>query len=516
MADQKKVGGVTYAQADQDYFQQRGLRRHAGVWSLWALGVGAVISGQFSGWNLGFAVGGFGGLFWATLIIAVMYFGLTFSIAEMSPALPHTGGAYSFARSAMGPWGGFITGLAENIEYVLTPAVVIFFAGSYLTSIFGTGPQLQPVWWLLGYGLFVLLNVIGVETSFKVTVAVTILALAVLAIFWISAIPGFDFSRWALNIGADANGAPVELPDGNGPFMPFGWSGVLAALPFAVWLFLAIEELPLAAEETHDPKNDMPRGIISGMATLFVSAILILFLNAGIGSLDEGKMHGAFTLATSGEPILDGFRVTIGGDIAKILALCAVIGLIASFHTIIFAYGRQIFSLSRAGYFPQFLSVTSGKHKTPNTALILGAFVGFAVMTVVYFMWGAESAGSTIGGVLLNMAVFGAMISYAMQGLSFILLRAKFPNIERPYRSPLGNLGAVLTIVIALVTLYVQLGDPVYQKAVFGVAAWYMLGILYFALVGRHRLVLSPEEEFAVTGGQHGHPETEGYGKTKA
>ena len=516
MADQKKVGGVTYAEADQEYFQQRGLRRHAGVWSLWALGVGAVISGQFSGWNLGFAVGGFGGLFWATLIIAVMYFGLTFSIAEMSPALPHTGGAYSFARSAMGPWGGFITGLAENIEYVLTPAVVIFFAGSYLTSIFGTGPQLQPVWWLLGYGLFVLLNVIGVETSFKVTVAVTILALAVLAIFWISAIPEFDFSRWALNIGADANGALIELPDGNGPFMPFGWPGVLAALPFAVWLFLAIEELPLAAEETHDPKNDMPRGIISGMVTLFVSAILILFLNAGIGSLDEGKMRGAFSLATSGEPILDGFRVTIGGDIAKTLALCAVIGLIASFHTIIFAYGRQIFSLSRAGYFPQFLSVTSGRHKTPNTALVLGAFVGFAVMTVVYFMWGAESAGSTIGGVLLNMAVFGAMISYAMQGLAFIRLRSKFPNIERPYRSPLGNTGALLTIVIALVTLYVQLRDPVYQKAVYGVAAWYVLGILYFALVGRHRLVLSPEEEFAVTGGQHGHPETEGYGKTKA
>ena len=94
-----------------------------GVWSLWALGVGAVISGQFSGWNLGFAVGGFGGLFWASIIIAAMYLGLIFCLAEMSPALPHTGGAYSFARSAMGPWGGFITGLAENIEYILTPAV---------------------------------------------------------------------------------------------------------------------------------------------------------------------------------------------------------------------------------------------------------------------------------------------------------------------------------------------------------------------------------------------------------
>ena len=110
------------------------LRRHAGVFALWALGVAAVISGDFSGWNLGFDVGGWGGMFVATIIITIMYLGLTYSIAEMSPALPHTGGAYSFARTAFGPWGGFITGIAENIEYVLTPAVIVFFIGAYLTG----------------------------------------------------------------------------------------------------------------------------------------------------------------------------------------------------------------------------------------------------------------------------------------------------------------------------------------------------------------------------------------------
>jgi ethanolamine permease len=514
MSDTKQVGSVTYTQTGKEYFEKRGLRRFAGVWSLWALGVGAVISGEFSGWNLGFATGGFGGLFWAGIIIAIMYFGLVFSIAEMSPALPHTGGAYSFARSAMGPWGGFVTGLAENIEYVLTPAVVIFFTGTYLTSIFGTPPEAQPLWWLGCYLVFVGLNIMGVETSFRVTIIVTVLALAVLAIYWVSAIPYLDFERWALNIGAGPDGKPIELSDGHGPFMPFGWGGVLASLPFAVWLYLAIEELPLAAEETHDPKRDMPRGIIAAMVTLFVSAMLIMFLNAGVGSLEEGKMHGAFTLGTSGEPILDGFRVTIGGNIATVLSLFAVIGLIASFHTIIFAYGRQIYSLSRAGYLPQFLSVTHGSRRTPDTALISGGVLGLAVMTVVYYAFGADKAGSTIGVVLLNMAVFGAMISYALQGLSFILLRTRMPNIVRPYRSPLGIPGAFVTIVIALVTIWVQLQDSAYQKGVLGVAAWYVIGVIYFAVVGRHKLVLSPEEEFALTKGAHGHPETEGYGKT--
>src|SRR3954454_15545901 len=125
VAQERRAGSVTYREVDHDYFQKRGLRRHAGKWSLWALGVGAVISGEFYGWNFGLGTGGFWGLAVAAVFMAIMYYGLVYSIAEMSPALPHTGGAYSFARSAMGPWGGFLTGLAENMEYVITPAVVV-------------------------------------------------------------------------------------------------------------------------------------------------------------------------------------------------------------------------------------------------------------------------------------------------------------------------------------------------------------------------------------------------------
>src|SRR5215204_3461467 len=239
---ERKVGSVTYQEVGEEYFKNRGLRRHAGVWSLWALGVGAVISGEFYGWNFGLGTGGFVGLAIAGVLMAIMYYGLVYSIAEMSPALPHTGGAYSFARSAMGPWGGFLTGLAENVEYVLTPAVIVFFIGSYMGSIFGTPPAWQPLWWIGFYIVFIGLNIIGVELSFKITLAVTLLALACLVAFWVSAFPRIDFARWAMNVGAGG----AVLPQGRGPFLPLGLGGVLAALPFAVWLFLAIEQLPLA------------------------------------------------------------------------------------------------------------------------------------------------------------------------------------------------------------------------------------------------------------------------------
>ena len=480
--------GIRYVQVEVTYFEQRVLRRYAGVWSLWALGVGAVISGQFSGWNLGLA-NGWGSMLLATIVITVMYLGLTYSIAEMAPALPHTGGAYSFARTAMGPWGGFLTGLAENVEYVLTPAVIAFFISTYMSAIAGTPNVYLPLWWIGSYAVFVWLNIAGVELSFKVTVVVTVLALLCLVVFFASALPNIDFGRWAMNVGAGGE----LLPEGHGPLLPLGLTGVLAGLPFAVWLYLAIEQLPLAAEESMDPRRDMPRGILAGMFTLIVFAFLILWLNPAVVGV------GSHALGKSGEPLLDGFRAIYGENIAKLLALVAVVGLIASFHTIIFAKGRQIYSLSRAGYFPSALSVTHGSRKTPHVAMMLASVVALAVMFVLWFSLGADRGSAVIGGTLLNMAVFGAMFSYVMQALSFILLRTRYPGMERPYRSPLGIPGAAATLAIALVTVYFQLTDPVYRTGVVWVAVWFAVGIAYFALVGRNRLILSPEEEFALS-----------------
>ncbi|MEX0627236.1 MAG: amino acid permease, partial [Cucumibacter sp.] len=159
---------------------------------------------------------------------------------------------------------------------------------------------------------------------------------------------------------------------------------------------------------------------------------------------------------------------------------------------------RQVYSLSRAGYFPSALSVTHTRYKTPHIAMIAGSLLGLAVMLVIWFANGAAGGGAIIGSVLLNMAVFGAMLSYIAQGISFILLRRNLPNIERPYRSPLGNWGAGVTIVIAAVTLYYQLQDPNFYRGVIWVIVWLAVGIAYFALVGRNRLILSPEEEFAL------------------
>jgi ethanolamine permease len=471
--------GVSYQKVESDYFEKRGLRRYARVWSLWALGVGAVISGDFFGWNFGLAAGGFGGLLIATVVMTILYVGLCFSIAEMSPALPHTGGAYSFARSALGPFGGYVTGLAENMEYLLTPPVIVVGIGGYLGAIFGTPEAAEPLWWLGVYALFVGLNVLGVEASFRFTVFITCVALTILVVFYVGALPHLDLERHAFDIPGEP---------GHSVFLPHGARGVLAALPFAMWFYLAIEQLPLAAEEAHDPVRDLPRGLLWGLGTLVVCAFSTLVLSAGIEP-------GAARLGASDEPLFWGFRALFGERFgASVLPLLAVSGLLASFHGIIFAYGRQVYSLSRAGYFPRVLSLTHPTRKTPHVALVSGAVLGYAVALAIHL------AGSDhpVGATLLNMAVFGAVISYVLQMLSFIALRLRRPDLPRPYRSPLGIPGAAVSLVIALVTLVsLFLADPIYRRVVWAAAAWFGAGIAYFWLFAQKRLVLAPEEAVA-------------------
>lgn len=488
MASEQKVAGVTYKQAASGYFEKRQLRRAAGVWGLWGLAVAAVISGDFSGWNFGLDVGGFGGLLIAFAILVVMYYGLIFSIGEMSAAMPHTGGAYSFSRSAMGPWGGFITGLAETIEYVATTAVVVYFSAAYAESVLNTltGASLPAwLWWVILYAIFIALHASGAHVSFKFSIVVSIISIGILLLFSVMALASGLFAWEKLfNIAPEAGG---------NAFLPFGVLGILYAIPFAVWFFLGIEELPLAAEEAHTPEKDIPRAGVWARGTLIVTGLLVLFLNTGILGAEETRV--------AGEPLLDGFRAILQNDqLAAVLGLMALIGLLASLQGIMFAYGRNMYSLSRAGYYPKFLSVTN-KQKTPLVALVAGGVIGFLALVVIDVLTAidAEGAGAVAGAVVLNIAVWGAMLAYGMQAAAFLILRKRLPNINRPYKSPWGVFGGWAALIISGVTFIGFLINPAFLPAIIGIAVVYVVMLIGFALVGRHHLVLAPEEEYAIT-----------------
>jgi ethanolamine permease len=466
----ESVGAVEYDQVTQDYLKRRELKRGAAGWVLLAsLGVSYVISGDFAGWNFGLGRGGFGGMLVAVVAMAVMYLCLVFTLAELSTSLPTAGGGYSFARRAMGPWGGYLTGTAILLEYALAPAAIVVFIGSYINELTGWD---GPVVYALCYVVFVGLHLWGAGEALKIMMGITVLAVAAIVVFAAAALPHFDHHLLFDTVTSHDH----SVPSANW-FLPHGYVGIWAAIPFAMWLFLAVEGVPLAAEEAKDPSRDLPRGIITAMVVLLITGGLVLFLVPGVAGTDQMQDHGA--------PLVGALQSVYGehSRLATFINVVGLSGLIASFFSIIFAYSRQVFALSRAGYLPRILSVT-GRRKVPSLALIVPAVIGFLL----------SLTGK--GDLMITMSVFGATISYVMMTLAHIILRRNEPTLQRPYKTPGGTVtsgAACMLSVIALASTFAAGGQAMLWSFVF-----YGVMIAYFAVYSRHHLVAqAPEEEFA-------------------
>lgn len=451
---------------DQAYLAKRQLRKGTAGWILLAgLGVSYVISGNFAGWNFGIAQAGWGGFAIASILMAIMYFALVLSLAEMSAALPTAGGGYSFARLAMGSAGGYLTGLAILIEYALAPAAIVIFIGSAVEALIGVN---GPWVYALFYIVFVGIHLAGAGEALKVMMIIS--GLAVFAILATAgALVGNFNSANLFDIAAtEAAGASA--------FLPLGWYGVWAALPFAMWLFLAVEGVPLAAEEAKDPAKDVPKGIIGAMVFLLITALLVVVFVAGAA--------GSKMIGESAVPLVDALKFQGSNGLATTVNLLGLVGLIASFFSIIYGYSRLVFALSRAGYIPQSLSITSSR-KVPARALILPGIFGFL----------ASLTGE--GDLMLAMAVVGATISYALMALSHLLLRIKQPNLPRPYKTPGGMFTSGIALVLSLIALTgVYAFDP---RAFNYTLVLFVVGAAYFFFYSKHHLVAkTADEEFAL------------------
>lgn len=454
-----------------EYFQHRQLRSGAAGWVLLAgLGIAYVISGDFSGWNIGLSEGGWGGLLIAFVLMGLMYTCMVFGLAELSSTLPTAGAGYGFARRALGPLGGFATGMAVLIEYAVAPAAIATFIGGYIEALglFGITNS-WPVY-LVTYLVFMGIHMYGVGEALKLMFGITVVAVLALGVTVVALVPHFDAANLFDIVPNDAAGASA--------FLPMGYAGAMAALVYGIWFFLAIEGVPLAAEETADPRRDMPRGIIVAMAFLLVSGALMLVLVPGAA--------GSEAMSTSDNPLPEAIRTVAGADsaMANIVNYAGLAGLVASFFSIMFAYSRQLFALSRAGYLPRFLSLT-GRRRTPWVALIVPGTVGFVLAAV-----------TGDGGLLINIAVFGATVSYVLLNLSHIVLRLREPDLPRGYRTPGGVVTTGIALVLALVAVVATFLVDVLAASI--TALVFVVFLAYYWFYSRHRLVgHAPEEEFA-------------------
>src|SRR5438128_548842 len=160
---------------------------------LWGLGVGYVISGMYFGWNLGLEKGGTLGLAIATFFIIIMYVTFTFSYTELACAIPKAGGAFDYAKLAFGKDISFITGMAQNIEFIFAPPAIAFAIGAYFNLFFPSIPILAIA--IFSYLLFTALNIYGVKAAALFELVITILAVAELLLFAGITLPHIDIKN---------------------------------------------------------------------------------------------------------------------------------------------------------------------------------------------------------------------------------------------------------------------------------------------------------------------------------
>ena len=438
------------------------LKPTLGTLHLWGIAVGLVISGEYFGWSYGWGVAGTLGFLVTTLMVAAMYSCFILSFTELTTAIPHAGGPFAYSRRAFGPAGGMIAGMATLIEFVFAPPAIAMAIGAYLNVQFpGLDPKLAAVG---AYLIFMTLNILGVSIAATFELVVTVLAVVELLVFMGVVAPGFSFSNFVIDGWAGSNvfGLPAI-------------AGIFAAIPFAIWFFLAIEGAAMAAEEAKDPKRTIPRAYVGGILTLVVLALGVMVRAGGVG--DWKALSGI------NDPLPQAMKAVVGENSGwlHMLVWIGLFGLVASFHGIILGYSRQFFALARAGYLPPALAKLSRFH-TPHRAIIAGGLVGIGAI----FSDGLINLqGMSLTAAMITMSVFGAIVMYIMSMLSLFRLRKTEPNLERTFKAPGYPLVPGIALGLALVCLAAMIWfNGTIALLFLGLMS---IGMVYFLLTGAQR-----------------------------
>ncbi|MBO0933167.1 ethanolamine permease [Fibrella aquatilis] len=421
------------------------LRRVLTTVQLWGIAVGLVISGEYFGWNYGWQVAGTLGFGVATAIVTVFYVAFVFSYTELTTAIPDAGGPFAYAYRAFGPTGGFLAGYATLVDFLLAPPAIAAALGAYAHFL---NPALSPLWvGVISYSVFVGINMLGVRDSANFSLIVTILAVVELLVFMGLVAPAFKFD----NVVAHTE--------------QFKWTSVFAALPFAIWLYLAIEGVAMVAEEVKDPRRTIPRAYLLSIGTLVLLAVGTMLLCAGAGDWRR--------LATIDYPLPETLAMVLGHNSVwtRLFASIGLFGLVASFHCNTLGYSRQIYVLARNGYLPAFLAQVNERFRTPHWALVVGGGIGLVALF----------SGST--DQIIVLSALGAIVMYGISLVSLLALRRREPTLERPFKTPFYPFLPLLALFLSLICLLaIVYFNPRLSALFLGLGG---LSLLVFRLVGR-------------------------------
>jgi APA family basic amino acid/polyamine antiporter len=482
----KKTLATLLAQAGDS---EKGLKRTLGVWSLIALGIGAIIgAGLFvrtaaaAGEHAGPAV---------TISFIIAAIGCAFAglcYAEFASIIPIAGSAYTYAYATMGELVAWIIGWALILEYALGAATVAISWSEYLNNLLYTLFHYKiPYEWchspmqhfldsagVMHQGiinipaLFILLMLTlllikGMQESAVVNGIIVFLKVSIVVVFILI---GWQFINPANHhpyvIPADAppamqaNGQPYSYL----PFLNHGWGGVLRGAAVVFFAFIGFDAVSTAAQEAKNPKKDMPLGILGSLAICTVLYILFSYVLTGVAPYTDFVKEGKeASVAYAIQAYMPGHEW-----LGTLVTIAILLGFSSVILVMLMGQSRVFYTMSTDGLLPKVFSDLHPKFRTPyKSNLILFVFVGLF-------------AGFLPESVAGDLTSIGTLLAFVLVCLGIIILRRRDPGLHRPFKTPLVPLVPILGMIVCAAMIFSLWGTTLLSAFV-----WMIIGLaIYF------------------------------------
>ncbi len=457
------------------------LQRALGAIDLVTLGIGCIIgAGIFV--LTGTAAAQYAGpaimLSFVLAGIACGFAGLCY--AEFAALLPIAGSAYTYAYATLGEVVAWIIGWDLLLEYALGAATVAVGWSGYMISFLKDVGITLPASLTAAPGTHVVLTdnstitavfnlpaflaiialtlllMIGVRESTRFNGIIVAVKLAVIVTFILFGVSHIDPAHWT-----------PFIPPNTGKFGEYGFSGILRGAGVIFFAYIGFDAVSTAAQEAKHPQRDMPIGIIGSLLICTLLYIVVAGVLTGLVS------YKALNVA---DPIAVGVNVIGLKWLAIVVKIGAIFGLSSVMLVLTYGQTRILYTMSRDGLLPPFLSRIHPRFKTPHiTTLVLGTCVSLIAGLVPI---------STLG----ELVSIGTLFAFIVVCAGVLYLRYTQPSLYRPFRCPLVPFVPVTGIFICL---YLVFGLP--QETWLRLFVWLIAGLFIYFFYGHSHSVLQQD-----------------------
>lgn len=355
-----------------------------GLFTVWAIGVGSALGGDFFGWQF-ILYGGFVPALFGVIFTGLFYWLYSTVMMELAARYRSSGGSFEFVRNAIGGKASIVMAILGLLKLILANSANALAISSYLVQA-GMSPNFRALCWVCTYGLFTFLDCVGVKESATIQVCITAFCVLILIFYCLSSLTAFD-----------ANHITSSVTNG-------GFQGFMKGLPFSLQFFDGFEEVPLLMGYTNDPEKTIPKGLLCSYITIAILAFMILVCGSGVSSNSA--------LLESDAPLMLGFNKVYGNGSAfsDTIAYLIVIGLIVNFFAFILFVSQQIQAVAQVGFLPNLLRYRHPVHEAPVYASIAGSVFGVLLTASFAFVFGDDAAQNTLVTAALMPAALGYIL----------------------------------------------------------------------------------------------------------